>query len=125
DPTCAQRSNKCPLLTKGNEQVGARAGDGTQHWEVVLLMGVGNMERAMLIYPAMRRRINTKLDAVNGYGTKMSPRNHSVRLVESQHHVINPTNPSGALDDGVEDRLNVRGRAADNAEHLRGCSLML
>ena len=60
-----------------------------------------------------------------GMGTKMSPRNHSVPLVESQHHVINPTNPRGALDDGVEDRLHVRRRAADDAEHLGGRRLML
>ena len=37
-----------------------------------------------------------------GYGTKMSPRNHSVPLAESQQHVIDPANPRGALDDGVE-----------------------
>ena len=69
--------------------------------------------------------INTDLDAANRYGTKMSPRNHDVPLAESQHHVINPTNPRGALDDGIEDRLHVRGRAADDAEHLGGCGLML
>ena len=46
-------------------------------------------------------------------------------LVESQHHVIDPTNSRGALDDGVEDRLHVGGRAADDAEHLGGCRLML
>ena len=55
----------------------------------------------------------------------MSPRNHSVPLAESQHHVIDPTNPGGALDDGVEDRLHVRRRAADDAEHLGRCRLML
>ena len=55
----------------------------------------------------------------------MSPRNHPVPFAESQHHVINPTNPGGALDDGVEDRLHVRRRAADDAEHLRRCRLML
>ena len=55
----------------------------------------------------------------------MSPRNHSVPLAESQHHVIDPTNPRGALDDGVEDRLHVRRRAADDAEHLGRCRLML
>ena len=59
------------------------------------------------------------------YGTKMSPRNHSVALAEPQHHVINPTNPRGALDDGVEHRLHVRRRAADDAEHLGRCRLML
>ena len=46
-------------------------------------------------------------------------------FAESQHHIINPTNPRRALDDGVEDRLHVRGRAADDAEHLGGCRLML
>ena len=46
-------------------------------------------------------------------------------LAESQHHVINPTNPCGALDDGVEHRLHVRRRPADDAEHLGGCRLML
>ena len=55
----------------------------------------------------------------------MGPRNHTVPLAESQHHVINPTNPGGALDDGVEDRLHVRRRAADDAEHLGRCRLML
>ena len=61
----------------------------------------------------------------NGYGTEMSPRNHSVTLAESQHHVINPTNPRGAFDDGIKDRLHVRGRAADDAEHLCRRRLML
>ena len=45
--------------------------------------------------------------------------------MESQHHVINPTNPRGALDDRVEHRLHVRWRAADDAEHLGRCRLML
>ena len=79
----------------------------------------------MLAHPAKLWRINTDLDLANGYGTKMSPRNHSVALMESQYHVIDPANPGGALDDGVEHRLHVRGRAADDAEHLGGCSLML
>ena len=55
----------------------------------------------------------------------MSPRNHNVALAEPQHHVINPTNPRGALDDGVEHRLHVGRRAADDAEHLGGRRLML
>ena len=49
----------------------------------------------------------------------------TVALAKSQHHVINPTNPRGALDDGVEDRLHIRGRAADDAEHLGRRGLML
>ena len=55
----------------------------------------------------------------------MSPRNHNVPVVESQDHVIDPTNPRGALDDGIQDRLHVRRRAADDAEHLGRCRLML
>ena len=55
----------------------------------------------------------------------MSPRNHRVALAESQHHIINPTNPRRALDNGVEDRLHVRRRAADDAEHLGRRRLML
>ena len=70
-------------------------------------------------------RISTDLNAADGHGTKMSPRQPSVSLVESQYHVIDPTNPCGALDDGVEDRLHVRRRAADDAEHLGRCRLML
>src|SRR6266496_1161561 len=55
----------------------------------------------------------------------MISRNHNVSLAQSQHHVVNPTNPRSALDDGVEDRLHIRRRAADDAEHLRSCRLML
>ena len=61
----------------------------------------------------------------NNYRTKVSPRSHHIALAESQHHVVNPTNPGRALDDGVEDRLHVRRRAADDPEHLGRRSLML
>ncbi len=95
--------------------------------EIVLLAKVGNVKRAVLAHPARHRVINIDLGDTDGHGyrTKMSPRNHRVPLAESQHHVIDPTNPRGALDDGVEDRLHVRRRAADDAEHLGRCCLML
>ena len=79
----------------------------------------------MLAHPAKLWLINTDLDAANRYRTKMSPRNHHVSLAESQHHVIDPANPCCALDDGIEHRLHVRRRAADDAEHLGRCRLML
>src|SRR5262249_48524536 len=60
-----------------------------------------------------------------GYGTKMSPPNQTVPLAESQHHVINPTNPGRALNDGIKDRLHVRRRTTDDPKHLGRCSLML
>ena len=55
----------------------------------------------------------------------MSARNHFVALAESQNKVVNTANLSGALDDGVEDRLHVRRRAADDAKHLGRRRLML
>src|SRR5262249_46726402 len=36
-----------------------------------------------------------------------------------------PANACGALDDGIKNRLHVGRRAADDAEHLGRCSLML
>src|SRR5262245_30083577 len=79
----------------------------------------------MLAHPANLWLIDTDLDAGGGYRTKMSPQNHSIALAQPQNHVIDPANPRGALNDGVENRLHVRGRAADDAEHLRCRRLML
>ena len=79
----------------------------------------------MLANPTIMWFINTDLDRLHGYGTKMSPHNHTVPFAESQHYVIDPANPCCAFDDGVEDRLHVGGRAADDAEHLGGRRLML
>jgi hypothetical protein len=45
--------------------------------------------------------------------------------LKSQYHVIDSTHTRGALDDGIEHRLHVRGRSADDAEDLGRCSLML
>src|SRR5262249_18954916 len=84
------------------------------------------MERAVLPYPVKLWFLNIDPGTTGiRYGTKMSPQNRIVLLMESQHNVVNPTNPRCALDDGVQDRLHVRGRAADNAEHLSRCRLML
>src|SRR5688572_61442 len=79
----------------------------------------------MLAYPAKLWLIDTDLNAVDSQGAKVRSRNHSVAVLKSQHHVINPANPRGALDDGVEDRLHVRRRAADYAQYLGGRGLML
>src|SRR5262252_1028780 len=79
----------------------------------------------MLAHPTNMWRIDTDLNAVRGHGTKMSHRNQSVVLIESQHNIVNSTNPRGALDDGVEHRLHLGGRTADDAEHFGRCGLML
>ena len=55
----------------------------------------------------------------------MSARNHRGSFNESQHDVIDAANPRRTLDDGVEHRLHVCRRATDDAEHFRGCCLML
>ena len=55
----------------------------------------------------------------------MGPHEIVLALAQSQHHVIDPANPRRAFDDGVQHRLHVRRRAADDAEHLGRCRLML
>src|SRR5262249_40175822 len=79
----------------------------------------------MLTHPVNAWLICTDLETGNGHRTKMSPRNPNVPLVKSQYHIIDPTNPGRALDDGVEDGLHIGGRAAYDAEHLGCCRLML
>src|SRR5215470_15293112 len=79
----------------------------------------------MLSHPAPLWLISTDLAVRNGYGTEMSPHNHSIPLAESQQHIVNPANPRRALDNGVKDGLDVGGRAADDAQHLGCCRLML
>src|SRR5262249_54969793 len=83
------------------------------------------MKRTMLAHPENLWNIHTDFDATNGYGAIMSPCNQTVPVSESQQHVINPTNPSCALDDRFQHWLHVGGRAADDAEYLGGCRLML
>src|SRR5215813_10323962 len=70
-------------------------------------------------------RINTDLHTTKRYRPKMGSLNHNVLLPESQKHVINPTNPRRALDDGVEDWLYVGRGSTDDAEHFRSSGLML
>src|SRR5262249_41802654 len=113
------------MLTKWDGQESTPAGNGIHHWKVLLFADVRNMEGAMLAHPAIQWPTAFGVDASNGYWAKMGPRNHHVAIAQSQHHIINSTNPSGALDNGIEDRLHVRGRAADNAEHLGSRCLML
>src|SRR5262245_59134478 len=119
-------SNGVPPLAKWNVQDSApAAGKSHYHWKSVSLADIGNVERAMLTHPLKKWLINTDLNASNGYRTKVSPRSQNVSVAEPQHHIIDPTNPRSALDDGVEHRLHVGGRAADDAEHLGRCRLML
>src|SRR5262245_18733445 len=83
------------------------------------------MERTMVMDPAVLCLINADLGAARGYRPKMSPDRHHVPLPESKYHVINPAHSCGALNDSIQDRLNVRGRAANDTEDLGCCRLML
>src|SRR5262249_60302993 len=78
----------------------------------------------MLAHPAKVWLVHTDLDAADGYGAKMSPRNQSVPLPESKHHVINAANPRSAFYDGIEHWLHVCRRAADDAKDFGRCRLM-
>src|SRR5262245_52380788 len=85
------------------------------------------MERSMLSNPAMVQFFHAYCFAASAYryGSKMRPNDLHASFNEPQHHVIDPTNPRGALDDGIEHRLHVGGRTADDPEHLGCCGLML
>src|SRR5262249_2312837 len=98
--------------------------NGTQNWKIFLRADVRYVKCAMLVYPAILWLIDTDCFTTDGYWTKMSPCNHHLIFVESQIHIINAANPGGTLNDGVEDRLNIGGRAANDTEHLGRCSLM-
>src|SRR5262249_5243716 len=117
---CGQRSNNFSLLTQGNQQVGTRRAEDTQHWKIILRLSVRDMQRAMLNYPAKSWFINTDpfVGKTYGYRTEPRPRNEIVPVAKSQPQIIDSTNPSRALHDGVEDRLHVRGGAADDTEDL-------
>src|ERR1051325_9188787 len=83
------------------------------------------MEGAMLAYPAKLGRVDTDLRAAKRYRPKVSARNNGVFLTKPQHDIVNATYSCSTLHDGIEDRLHVRGRAADDAQHLGCCRLML
>src|SRR6476646_8983555 len=85
---------------------------------------VGYVQGAMCMHPAVPWIITADFYTDMRYRTKMSARNHSVALAESQNNVVNTANLSGALDDRAENRLHVRGRAADDTEHFRRRGLM-
>src|SRR5512145_1902303 len=83
------------------------------------------MKSAVLVDPAILRLIHADLRTTSWDGPKMRPHFHRVALAQSQYDIVDPANLCRALDDRIEHGLHVRGRAADNAEYLRCCRLML
>src|SRR4030095_9909516 len=107
-PTRRQYSDKLILMPKGNAQKSVKAADGTHRSEFGLCADVGNMERAVLAYPAKLWATDISFGVRNSYGTKRRPRNHDVLLLKAQQYVVDPTNPRGAFDNSIEHRLHIR-----------------
>src|SRR5262249_60344092 len=124
DAACSKRANDFVPLAEGSPQVSAPRADGTQLREIILCPDIGNVERTMLAHPLMPWVINADLDTARRYWTKLGALNHSVCLAESQYHVIYAANSRCAFDNGIEDRLHVRGRSAYDTEYLGGGRLM-
>src|SRR5262249_19506629 len=120
-----QNSNEVPLLAKRHEQKGASVGLRAQIWKISLGLDVRHVERAVLDHPAKMWLINTYLTELGWHGTKMGARNNHGPFAESQGQILDPTNPRRAFDDGVEDRLHICRRAADDSENLGRGRLML
>ena len=72
----------------------------------------------MLAHPFKTRVISADIKFADRHGTEVRSWDHHAAIIESQHHIVDATNPRRALHDGVQDRLHVGRRAADNAEHL-------
>src|SRR5262245_58207249 len=83
------------------------------------------MESAVLPDPAIVCLTNADPRKTRWYGTEVSPRNRNVAFAEPQQHVINPANLGRALYDGIQYRLHVCRGAADDAQHLSSCRLVL
>src|SRR5919109_878397 len=90
-----------------------------------MLKDIGKVERPMFAHPENPWLIKADRDPIDGYRTKMRPRNHNVLLAESHSHVSNSTDPRCTFHDSIEHRLHIRRRAADDAEHLGRRRLML
>ena len=78
----------------------------------------------MLAHPAIFWCITTDLVARHRYGPIMRPRKHNVTVAKAEDHIVYPAYLRRALHDGIEDRLHVGGRAADDAERLGRRRLM-
>ena len=118
--TCVQRSDVFAPADEGERiKVVRELAAEPNDWEIVLGAGVGDVEGAMLPHPALLWRhpvpISTTAQWVRVWDQNGIAQNHRVPLAESQQHVIDPTNPRGALDDRVEDRLHVGGRRLTDA----------
>jgi len=68
---------------------------------------------------------DSPFDEVNWNRPVMSPENQRFVLSQEYQRVVRITQPRCGLDQRVEHRLQIEGRAADNLEHVGGRSLLL
>ena len=112
------------VLMEGSHQEGAKSADRTEHRKIVLRgADVGKVK--ISCSRIQRNSDRSKLISTSPTGLNKMSRITILSVPKSQHHVINPANPSGALDDGVEYGLHIRRRAADNAEYFGRGVLMI
>ena len=79
----------------------------------------------MLAYPAKLWLISTDLDADDRLSDQNAPAQQNSPSVTSRRTTSSiPQTSRRVLDDGVEDRLHLGRRAADDAEHL-GCRRLM
>ena len=107
------------------DRIGGEAGLRRMTQRMYALMDTLPEAAAVRAHPAKLRFFYADLNTAKRNGTKMGPRQHLVSLAKPQHHIIDSTDPGRALNDGVEDGLYVRRRAADDAEHLGRRRLVL
>ena len=79
----------------------------------------------MFAHPTIFRYVSINFWAAHNHSSKVSAQNHGISLAQSQQYVVNATNPRSAFDNRIENRLHVRRRAANDAEHLGRGRLML
>jgi len=93
-----------------------QAAGGTQLWKIIMRADVENVERAMFAHPAMDSDLSLLISTSPMATGQNEPRNHSFRS-RSRSTTSSIHKPGSALDDGIEDRLRVGRRAANDAEH--------
>src|SRR5688572_9159299 len=81
----------------------------------------------MLTHPAKPWLIGIDFFTTGGYsdGSHVSADRHVIVLLDAQHYVVDPAHPRRTIDDCVKHRLDIRRRAADDAQNLGSRRLML
>ena len=117
--TGGQCANQLFMLAKGSGEVGAEAADGSSPAsgkESFWALDIGKVERALLPHPALAAGHPVPTSRrLRGMGMVPKCARGTIESLSARSRsssIFDPTNPGGALDDGVEDRLHVRGRAA-------------